>query len=364
MSQDKYKVVLIDDSALSRKIVGQALSVDPEISVEYSAPGAALGYKFLEKNDVDLVVLDVEMPGINGIEAAGYISRHWPQIRILMCSSLTERGAVVTLQALENGASDYIAKPTAQGGREAFCKEILGKVKTLLLGKRRIKRAGCEARPRSMSKASYKTLGSPGFDGPLEAIAIGCSTGGPPALDVFFSNLARPFPVPTFIVQHMPPVFTRLLAERIAVKTGFLVKEGEHGEEVQNSVTYIAPGGKHMVVVEKAGRRYIELNEDPMEHSCRPAVDVLFRSLAKVYRGRMMAAVFTGMGADGSGGVPILEQSGAEVLVQTPETCVVASMPTSCLETGHVHRVLDLPDIAQRFEQRCALAFRDTRKAQ
>lgn len=364
MAEDKYKVVLIDDSALSRKIVGQALAVDPDISVEYSAPGAALAYKFLEKNKVDLVVLDVEMPGIDGIEAAGYISTNWPQIRILMCSSLTERGAAVTLQALEKGASDYISKPTASKGRDAFSEEILRKVKTLLLGTRRIKPSNPSIRPAAPAKATYKTLASPGFDGPLEALAIGCSTGGPPALDTFFANVAKPFPVPTFIVQHMPPVFTRLLAERIAVKTGFLVKEGEHGEEVQNSVTYIAPGGKHMVVIEKAGRRYIELNEDPMEHSCRPAVDVLFRSLAKVYRGRMMAAVFTGMGADGSGGVPILEKSGAEIMVQTPETCVVSSMPMACLETGHVHKVLDLSDIAQRFEQRCALAFRETRKAQ
>lgn len=362
MVKDKYKVVLVDDSALSRKIVGQALSVDPDISVEYSAPGAALAYKFLEKNKVDLVVLDVEMPEIDGIEAAGYISRKWPQIRILMCSSLTERGASVTLQALEKGASDYISKPTAKQGRESFSAEILAKVKSLLKGARRIKPTN--AKTSAPTKVAYQTLTSPGFGGSLEALAIGCSTGGPPALDTFFAGVSRPFPVPTFIVQHMPPVFTRLLAERLAVKTGFLVKEGEHGEEVQNSVTYIAPGGKHMVVVERAGRRYIELNEDPMEHSCRPAVDVLFRSLAKVYRGKVIAAVFTGMGADGSGGVPVLEKSGAEILVQTPETCVVASMPTACLETGHVHKVLDLPDIAQRFEQRCAIAFRDTRKAQ
>lgn len=363
MVNNNYKVMTVDDSALSRKIVSLALSVDPEIEVVYSAPKAALAYRFLESNPVDLVVLDVEMPEISGIEAAGYISQKWPGVRILMCSSMTEKGASVTLKALENGASDYISKPTVNKGREAFAAELLAKVRVLLTGGRQSS-SSVSSSQLTLNKSAYKTAAPRAFDGKIEAVAIGCSTGGPPALDRFFESLTRPFPVPLFIVQHMPPVFTRLLAERIASKTGFMVKEGEHGEAVMDSVTYIAPGGKHMVVTEKAGLRYIELNEDPMEHSCRPAVDVLFRSLAKVYRGNLTAAVLTGMGADGSGGVPVLEGAGAEILVQTPGTCVVASMPNACLETGCVHQVLDVPDIARRFAQRCSLALRERRVAQ
>lgn len=365
-----YKVVLCDDSALSRKIVGQALNGDPDIEVVYSAPGAALAYSYMEKHEVDLVVLDVEMPKINGIEAAGTIKSRWPKVHIVMCSSLTESGAATTLKALENGASDYIAKPTTKTGRGAFQDELRHKVRGLLRGRRRPARPSANTKedlaisrvnPDSVVKA--KTLPVPGFDGPLEAVAIGCSTGGPPALDELFSNISRPFPVPTFIVQHMPPVFTRLLAERLATKTGFTIKEGEHGEEVRAEVTYIAPGGKHMVVVERKGRRYIELNEDEMEHSCRPAVDVLFRSLANVYRDRVISAVLTGMGADGSGGTPLLQKAGSEVMIQEPSTCVVPSMPNASLEAGAVHRVLKLDEIAQRFEQRCAIAFRERKKA-
>lgn len=358
----KYKVILVDDSAVSRKLVGEALRRDSDIEVAYSAPNAELGYSFLERNEVDLVVLDVEMPKIDGIEAAQTIKRRWPKIQILMCSSLTERGAAVTLRALEVGASDYIAKPTAKTGRDAFAAEISSKVSLLLKG-RAPGNTGKARKVIPVNSGKRVTLPSRSFDGPLEALAIGCSTGGPPALDKLFSHISKPFPVPTFIVQHMPPVFTRLLAERLATKTGFTIKEGEHGEEVKAGVTYVAPGGKHMVVNEVKGRRYIELNEDPMEHSCRPAVDVLFRSLANVYRDRVVAAVLTGMGADGSGGTVALQKAGCEILVQEPSTCVVPSMPNASLEAGSVHKILKLDEIARRFEQRCAIAFRDRKKA-
>lgn len=354
-----YKIVVVDDSALSRKILSESLESDPHLKVVYAAPRAALAYKYLESKPADLVLLDVNMPEIDGIEAAGYIHNKWPNTPILMCSALTERGADVTLRAMDAGASDYITKPSAKVGRDQFSRSLVQKVMSLVKAKGgRMKASNKGAPPR----APVKLATSRGFAKPISALAIGSSTGGPSALNTLFSAFRGPLPLPIFIVQHMPPVFTRLLAERLAAKAGFKVKEGDHGEQVEAGCTYIAPGGKHMVVVERGGLQYIELNEDPQEHSCRPAVDVLFRSLARVYRDRCLAAVLTGMGADGSGGTLALSKAGSEILVQDPATCVVPSMPQASLAAGAVHSVMKLEEIARRFEQRSALSLAGARK--
>lgn len=354
-----YKIVVVDDSALSRKILSESLELELSFEVVYAAPTAALAYKYLESNPADLILLDVNMPEIDGIEAAGYIHKNWPNTPILMCSALTERGADVTLRAMDAGASDYITKPAAKVGRDQFSRSLVQKVLSLVKakgGRMTSNKKGATPRP------AVKLARAVGFTKPISALAIGSSTGGPAALNTLFAAFRGPLPLPVFIVQHMPPVFTRLLGERLAVKSGFKVKEGEHGERVEGGVTYVAPGGKHMVVVERAGLQYIELNEDPQEHSCRPAVDVLFRSLAQVYRDRCLAAVLTGMGADGSGGTVALSKAGSEVLVQDPATCVVPSMPQASLAAGGVHGVMKLEEIAQRFEQRSALSLASARK--
>lgn len=362
----KFKILVIDDSALIRKILKEILEEDPDLAVEYAAPKAQLAYDYLEQNKIDLITLDVDMPEIDGIEAAAYMSKKWPQVPILMCSSLTERGADITLRALEQGASDYIPKPTGKDGPEIFKRNLRQKVRALLNSPARTRSSslpGPKKSSLSLSEISQKLAPRPNVPLAPRALAIGSSTGGPDALDSFFSKVHQPFPVPCFIVQHMPAMFTRKLAERLAAKTGFVIKEGEHNEEVQPEVTYIAPGGKHMVVIDRDGQQFIQLNEGPLEHSCRPAVDVLFRSLGEVYQNRVVAAILTGMGADGSGGTVALQKAGSEIAVQDLDTCVVPSMPRASLEAGSVHHVMPLEEIARLFEQRTAGAFRFTKRA-
>lgn len=359
----KHEVLVVDDSAVSRKVLTELVEQGKDLKVAFAASKASLAYNYLAKNQVSLVILDVNMPEIDGIEAAGHISKTWPGTPILMCSGVNEAAAKLSVKALEAGATDFIPKPTSKSGLDAFKASLHRKIAALVQGSQKRRPTKSDPTPINKPKGRYKVaLGGP-FATQLEAITIGCSTGGPVALSDFFGCLKAPFPVPTFIVQHMPPVFTRLLAERLAAKTGFTIKEGEHGEEAQPGVTYIAPGGKHMVVTRKKTGVFIELNEGPQEHSCRPAVDVLFRSIGDVYRDRAIAAVFTGMGADGSGGTAVLAKAGCEILVQDPSTCVVPSMPQASLQAGNVHQVLTLKEIAQRFEQRCSLLVTKTRKA-
>lgn len=360
----KNDVLIVDDSAVSRKVLSELVEEGKDLKVAFAASKASLAYNYLGKNKVSLVILDVNMPEIDGIEAAGHISKTWPGIPILMCSGVNEAAAKLSVKALEAGATDFIPKPTSKSGLDAFKASLHQKIAALIQGaQKRAPAQSSSPTPINKAKGAYKVaLGGP-FATQLEAITIGCSTGGPVALSEFFNCVKAPFPVPTFIVQHMPPVFTRLLAERLAAKTGFTIKEGEHGEEALAGVTYIAPGGKHMVVARKKTGVFIELNEGPQEHSCRPAVDVLFRSIAQVYRDRSVAAVFTGMGADGSGGTAALAKAGCEVLVQDPSTCVVPSMPQASLQAGNVHQVLTLKEIAQRFEQRCSLLVTKKKRA-
>jgi len=187
--------------------------------------------------------------------------------------------------------------------------------------------------------------------GKVQAVAIGCSTGGPSALATLFGELYRPLSVPMFIVQHMPPLFTKLLAERLSAQSGQLVKEGEDGELVKPGVCYLAPGGSHMTVERNRIGVRIVLNEDPPENFCRPAVDVLFRGLSNAYGGNILAAVLTGMGQDGSLGAKALAEVGARIVVQDPDSCVVPSMPHGVINAGVAHEHLSLSDIGRRFDQ-------------
>lgn len=334
------KILIVDDSALIRRLLGTAIGEDPGLSVVYAAPNAELALKYLHGNAVDLVLMDVEMPGMDGIEAVTRIRSAWSALPVLMCSSLTEAGAEVTLRALQRGASDYIAKPSASFPLPDFKKALLEKIHGLLA-------------PSGATLTRFATaprLASSQLR-PVAALAIGCSTGGPNALGRLFSAFRGPLGVPVFIVQHMPKLFTRLLAERLAAESGLRVKEGEHEEIVDPHTVYLAPGGLHMTVARHRLEVRVHLNEEPPEHSCRPAVDVLFRGLAQVYGDRVVAAVLTGMGRDGTEGARRLHEAGSRVLVQDAASCVVASMPSSVAQAGWADAVLPVPEIAATFER-------------
>ena len=348
----KIRVLVVDDSALSRALLTETLSKDDAVEVAYAAPNAELGLGYLEKNTLDIVVLDVEMPKVDGIETLRRIRKSGKTIPVLMCSSLTLRGASVTLEALSEGASDYIAKPSASFPREDFERDIVAKVHALCGARAPISRpAPSRPAPAPVARIAPRAATRAPSTGRPRAVAIGCSTGGPNALAVVFAELFRPLSVPMFIVQHMPPLFTKLLAERLAAQSGQLVKEGEHGEVVKAGVVYLAPGGSHMTVRRDRTDVRIVLNEDPPENFCRPAVDVLFRGLADVYGGDVFATVLTGMGHDGSLGAQVLADAGARIAVQDPQSCVVPSMPAGVIAAGAAPTTLSLEEIGRELDR-------------
>lgn len=338
-----YRFVIVDDSAIARAHLGDVIRGEPGFEVVYAAPNASLAFDYMAKNQVDLVCLDVEMPKINGIEALREIRKRWPNIPVLMCSSLTLRGAETTLNALSEGASDCIAKPTASTPKEQFANEFRSKLRALVTAKEH--RAAPARTPKSLIAPP-----PPGGTGRIQALGIGCSTGGPAALATVFERLYRPLSVPLFIVQHMPALFTKLLAERLTAQSAQVVKEGEHGEIAEPGVCYLAPGGRHMTLTRKGVDVQIVLHDGPEENFCRPAVDVLFRGLAEVYGGDVLATVLTGMGHDGSRGAKVLVDAGARVIVQDPQSCVVPSMPSGVIDAGAAHEQLSLADIGRRFD--------------
>ena len=358
MTSATRKVLVVDDSAVIRRMLSQAVARAPGLAAE-TAPSAALGIKRLQRGNVDIVLLDVEMPGMDGIEAVREIRKQWPKLPVIMVSALTERGGIVTLKALEAGATDYIAKPSSSGSSpEIFEAELINKVQSLIPNAG--PRPASKLRPRPAGARPRKTLQTR-----VNVLAIASSTGGPRALAQVYENLPGPLPVPIVIVQHMPPVFTRLLAERLDSFAGQRAKEGEHGEPLEPGMTYVAPGGRHMIVVKDAGGgpSRINLHDGPQEQSCRPAADVLFRSVAKVYGPNALACVFTGMGRDGTAGAQSIVDAGGVVIVQDRASSVVPSMPMSVHEAGLASAVYPLTDIASEFHGRTATRVAGTRRA-
>ena len=345
------QVLVVDDSVVVRRLLSDALKSDPKIDVIGSAANGVIALEKLSFLKPDVVILDVEMPDLDGIETVRRLRERFADLPVIMCSALTERGAAITLRALAAGATDYIAKPTTQGGTEerlsSFKSELLAKVTTL--GERsiasRTPRVAAPSAPPSRPRPTA-TLGR------VEALAIGCSTGGPNALAKLFEEIPRDLPVPMFIAQHMPPIFTKMLAERLAASSGVSVVEAEHGALVQPGTAYIAPGNYHLTVGMDGARLVTLLNQEPPENSCRPAVDVLFRSLAGFYRGGLLACVLTGMGRDGAVGARAIVDAGGAVLAQSIDTCVVPSMPRAVIDAGLADAVLPLQHLASELLRR------------
>lgn len=334
------RVLIIDDSVVVRRVLTDVLQGDPGIEVVGTAATASIGIQKIPQVMPDVVMLDIEMPEMDGVEAVKKIRAGWPKLPVIMCSTLSERGAAVTLRALANGATDYIAKPSTLGGRGVglgvFGAELVGKVK-LLGGSHLVAPRSLGLAPASLGLARPVVRLVPAARGPrseISAVAIGCSTGGPNALSTLFADLPGDLHVPIFIVQHMPPLFTKMLAERLSATTRVSVIEAKEGELVEPGKAYLAPGNFHMTVVREGLRLRIALNQEPPECSCRPAVDVMFRSVAHVFGAGTLAAVLTGMGHDGTRGAERIVEAGGTVIVQDAASCVVPSMPRGVVDLG------------------------------
>jgi two-component system chemotaxis response regulator CheB len=347
-------VLIVDDSVVVRRLLSDALTSDPRISVAGSAANGAIALQKMAQLTVDVVLLDVEMPDMDGIETVSRLRKDWPELPVIMCSALTERGAEITLRALSAGATDYIAKPTAQvvqaDGLSSFKSELVTKVVALA---ERARRVAAPRTPTLLPGPALNPKPSPRSSAlPIAALAIGCSTGGPNALATLFEGIPRDLPVPVFIVQHMPPLFTKILADRLASSSGVSVVEAQHGAVVEPGSVYIAPGNYHLTVGLEGAKLVTLLNQVLPENSCRPAVDVLFRSLAAFYQGAVLACVLTGMGRDGALGARDVVAAGGSVIVQSSDTCVVPSMPRAVVDAGLAELILPLGQLAEELVRR------------
>jgi two-component system, chemotaxis family, protein-glutamate methylesterase/glutaminase len=335
----KIRVLVVDDSVVVRRIVTEELSADPEIEIAGTAANGEIAIAKMTQVCPDLVTLDVEMPEMDGLTALARIRKSHPNVPVIMFSALTERGAAATLDALALGASDYFTKPTGAGGpeesRRLIRAELIPAIKALCKGKFAVKPALQPAISSTYRPATPST-------GRVDVVAVGVSTGGPNALAELFRVLPADFPVPLLIVQHMPPMFTRLLAERLTATSRLPADEATSGALLAPGRALIAPGDYHMIVVRNGMQVKTILHQDPAENSCRPAVDPLFRSVAKVYGPNCLAVVLTGMGQDGLRGCEVIRAAGGQVIAQDEASSVVWGMPGFVARAGLAERVLPL----------------------
>ncbi|MBK7859254.1 MAG: chemotaxis-specific protein-glutamate methyltransferase CheB [Archangiaceae bacterium] len=325
------------------------LSRDPEVEVLGAAPNATVALRRLRETPPDVVTLDVEMPDVTGLELLTLIHAEAPKLPVIMFSALTQRAASTTLDALARGASDYVTKPSGAGSREAaeehIREQLIPKIKTLGRQRPTLLAARPPAPPRPRATTSAE---------PFELVAVGASTGGPNALSTVFGRLPHGLLVPFVLVQHMPPLFTRLLAERLSATGPVPVREAQHGELLVPGEMLIAPGDFHLRVVRDGLKLRAELSQEPQENSCRPAVDVLFRSVAKACGPRALGVVLTGMGQDGLKGCEALRAAGSPVVVQDEASSVVWGMPGAVARAGLADAVRPLDELAAEMSTRIA----------
>ena len=345
------RVLVVDDSVVIRRVLIAALGTDPAIEVVGSATDGRVALTKIPLLRPDLVTLDVEMPVMSGLETLQEIRKLYPKLPVIMFSTLTERGAATTLDALALGASDYVTKPQNTGGveetRARIQAELIPKVKGLCRPSLEVK-AVASRRPEGRV-VSAKAISARQR---VDLVAIGCSTGGPNALAVLLPGITRGFPVPIVMVQHMPPMFTRLLAERLDRQTSVRIHEGAEGEILKPGEAWIAPGDFHMRLVREGNTARLTMNQEPPQNSCRPSVDVLFESAAQEYGANVLGVVLTGMGCDGLRGAQCIREAGGQVVVQDESSSVVWGMPGAVATAGLANGVFPLTELAKEIEQR------------
>jgi two-component system chemotaxis response regulator CheB len=346
------RVLVVDDSVVIRRVLIAALVTDPAIEVVGSATDGSAALAKIPLLRPDLVTLDVEMPVMSGLETLREIRKLYPKLPVIMFSTLTERGAATTLDALALGASDYVTKPQNTGGveetRARIQAELIPKVKGLCRSNLEVKTAGRRPEARILAPKATSVRQR------VDIVAIGCSTGGPNALAVLLPSIAREFPVPIVMVQHMPPMFTRLLAERLDRQTSVRIHEGVEGEILRPRGAWIAPGDFHMRLVREGNTARLTMNQEPPQNSCRPSVDVLFESAAQSYGSNVLGVVLTGMGCDGLRGAQCIREAGGQVIVQDEASSVVWGMPGAVAAAGLANGVFSLGELAGEIEQRAS----------
>jgi len=352
------RVLVVDDSVVVRKVLCDALATDPEIEIAGSAADGSIALSKMALLKPDVVTLDVEMPVRSGIETLIEIRKLNPKLPVIMFSSLTERGAAITLDALALGASDYVTQPHSTGSLEETRKriqhELIPRVKALCREAKKIAESppGSKCAKTEVNRVARERKQTNLSSGRIEVVAIGASTGGPNALAAILPAIRKDFPVPIVVVQHMPPLFTRLLAERLQKQSAIQIREGTEGAVLKVGDAWIAPGDFHMTVQRNERVVKLVMTKEPPENSCRPAVDVLFRSVARTYGATALGVVLTGMGSDGLSGAKQLKAAGGQIVVQGEASSIVWGMPGQVASAGLADGVYGLEEIMGEVERR------------
>lgn len=346
---NKIRVLVVDDSAVMRRAITTTLAKDARLEIAGTANNGRAALEALPLVRPDVVTLDIEMPEMDGLAALRELRKTHPRLPVIMFSSLTQRGAQATILALTAGASDYVGKPAdlANLGEAFRCLETELVPKVKMFGEQVLAQREAAASQQAAPTPAESVISRPGRirRGTIEAVCLGVSTGGPMALVQLFAAWAEPLTVPLLIVQHMPPTFTALLAQRLTSAGVMDVQEAQDGDLVEPGRAYLAPGGRHMEVVRAEAVARLRITNHAPENSCRPSADVLFRSAAGIYGGGLLGVVLTGMGSDSLKGCQAIRARGGNILAQDEATSVVWGMPGAVVRAGLADTVLPLDEI-------------------
>jgi two-component system, chemotaxis family, protein-glutamate methylesterase/glutaminase len=357
----RIRVMIVDDAVVVRGLFSRWVEAEPDLEVVASLRTGRDAVNQVERVNPDVVVLDVDMPELDGIAALPLLLEKRRDLVIIMASTLTRRNAEISLRALSLGAADYIPKPETNRevtGSPTFRRELIEKIRNLGLRARRF-RPGLLPLQGIEPALAPRYKPRPGTDRPVtlrampttppRVLVIGSSTGGPQALNAIVAQIGGVLDrAPVLITQHMPPTFTAIMAEHLARTANRPVREAQDGEEIAAGTIYLAPGGRHMTVKRRDGMAVIALDDGPLVNFCKPAVDPLFSSAAEVWGSKVLALVLTGMGSDGLRGAQTIAAAGGSILAQDEATSVVWGMPGQVAHAGVCSAVLPLSEIAPR----------------
>lgn len=347
---EKIKTLVVDDSVIYRTQVKSALEKLAEVEVLATASNGRIAIDRMKLASFDLIILDLEMPEMNGLETLKEIKRLGLKVKVIVFSSVSKRGAEITMEALALGASDFVTKPdgTMNGNPQDIIRSlILPKLRCLFPAAYKLEP---KERPEISSVVPFSRVIWDIFK--PQIVVIGSSTGGPAALEKIFSKISGPILAPILIAQHMPPLFTATLVERLGKLSGIPAKEASHGEELQNNHIYIAPGNFHLRLAKDSGKIILKLDQDEQINYVRPAVDPLFETASEIFKSKCLGIVLTGMGSDGKTGAQEIKKNGGAIVIQDQNSCVVFGMPGAVHACGAYDRIEDLDSIASMISEK------------
>jgi len=359
----QYRVMIVDDSAVIRGLMSKWLGEDPAIQIVGTAGNGEMALLSMSRYDPEVIILDIEMPVMDGLTALPKIFEINPKVKVVMASTLTKRNAEVSMKALSLGASDYVSKPDCNrevASSLSFQEELISKVISIAAASRlRNNDAVYVGKKSSLIDKQFtpimkmgKAIDKRSFsNNKISIIAIGSSTGGPQALLVVLKDLGK-VNMPIVITQHMPETFTKILANHLSQSTGLECKEAEDGDILENGKVYLAPGGYHMKIIEENGQKTVALNQDPAENFCRPSVEPMFRSLIDIYGSEVFAIMLTGMGHDGLEASKKLVEAGGTLIAQDEKTSVVWGMPGAVSRAGLCSGIYPLNQIGLKIKEK------------